>query len=623
MVSEVTASPFQVDLRGVVDLLSRHIYSSPQVFLRELLQNGRDAVAARHRREELSSSRPAQFGIRITPVSSSSPYFVLRDDGIGLSIEEVGELLATVGRSSKRDVLDLPNRDFLGRFGIGLLSAFMVSDRIVVRSRSADGAASAVEWIGTSDGTYTAREMTVAETEGRAVGTEVILEPRPDDAALLGTSSVLRLARRYGEFLDLPVQVELPDGSLESINRAAVFLEPIGREADLERALEFGRELIGAQPLGVVPLGVRETATRGMAFVLPFSPPPGARRANRVYAGRMLVSERSEDVLPDWAIFVRICIDTDGLDPTASREQLVDNDALELTREQIGASIRRWVLQLAANEPIRLAEFLAVHEVALKALVLHDDELARCLLPWFSIETSVGRQMLGELVRRGAHLRYAATVDEFRQVAALAPADDPILNGGYLYLAEIMERLPFLFDGLQVERVSVSREIDRLDPPGLRDRVSALRLEEGAARALRATGVAVVVRCFAPEDLPALFVADPEVLRAIERERAREVSSGLWNSVVSRLEDFAANHPTSYAAARGQGQLCLNWTNGITRVLAGNPGESAFDRTVQLLYVQALLAGHRPLRPVDRALLTTALSDLIQLTLDPQEGSTS
>ena len=155
---------FQVDLRGVVDLLSRHIYSSPRVYLRELLQNARDAITARREVDGGGGS------IRITALTDDSGEFVLRDDGVGLNAAEVGDLLATVGRSSKRDIFDLPRSDYLGQFGIGLLSCFMVADSIVIRSRSARGG-SAVEWTGSADGTFRVVEI----DDDLPVGTSVHL----------------------------------------------------------------------------------------------------------------------------------------------------------------------------------------------------------------------------------------------------------------------------------------------------------------------------------------------------------------------------------------------------------------------------------------------------------------
>ncbi|MEV8023931.1 ATP-binding protein [Microbacterium sp. NPDC080220] len=201
MTDSSAAHQFQVDLRGVIDLLSRHIYSSPRVFLRELLQNAVDAIAAR-RALDGGGGR-----IRITPVSAASDEFVLRDDGIGLTEAEVADLLATVGRSSKRDIFDLPRGDFLGQFGIGMLSCFMVCDTIVIRSRSA-ARGGAVEWTGHADGTFT-----VSPYAGDLpVGTSVHLTPRADTRSLLETSTVLDLAETFGRYLPHTVVVDLPGG---------------------------------------------------------------------------------------------------------------------------------------------------------------------------------------------------------------------------------------------------------------------------------------------------------------------------------------------------------------------------------------------------------------------------
>ena len=191
--TESVAHPFQVDLRSVVDLLSRHLYSSPQVFLRELLQNARDAIRAR---AEFDPDAPAGL-VSIVPADAGSP-FVLTDNGIGLDAAEASELLATVGRTSKRDEMFGLRRDgYLGQFGIGLLSCLMVADSIVVRSRSARGARP-IEWVGSASGTFTLRELSDAEGADLPVGTVVSLTPRPDEAALVTGGRVRSLVRHYG-----------------------------------------------------------------------------------------------------------------------------------------------------------------------------------------------------------------------------------------------------------------------------------------------------------------------------------------------------------------------------------------------------------------------------------------
>src|SRR5665647_3225269 len=115
--TEHTNDTFQVDLRGLVDLLSHHLYSSPKVYVRELLQNGIDAVTMRGATDD----RPA---ILLTGADQSTDGRMLCfDSGVGLDDDDVRTFLATIGRSSKRDELGFARTDMLGQFGIGLLSS--------------------------------------------------------------------------------------------------------------------------------------------------------------------------------------------------------------------------------------------------------------------------------------------------------------------------------------------------------------------------------------------------------------------------------------------------------------------------------------------------------------------
>lgn len=601
--------PFLVDLRGVVDLLSRHIYSGPQVYLRELLQNGRDAIAAR---AELEGVHDPGWGIRIVPPTPDDPAFRFEDDGIGLTGDEVGELLATVGRSSKRDLFDLPREGFLGQFGIGLLSSFMIADRIEIRSRSARGG-DPVEWVGDAAGTFRVRVLS-GEAADVPVGTTVTLRPRADDTELTAAATVLGLARRYAEYLPVPILVATGRGDFERIDRTPVFALTGGeRRAVRDELDELGRAVVGQRPFDAIELHAPSTGAKGTAFVLPYAPAPGARQANRIYLGGMLVSERADELLPDWAFFVRAVVDADGLRPTASREHLVEDEALEQTRAELGASVRAWVMRLGLEQPSRLAEFVAVHHLGLKALAVHDDELASIITRWLNVETSAGTMTIDELVRRFPLVRYTETVDEFRQVAAIAPPDRPIVNGGYVHEAELLRRLPLLYDGVAVERVTVSGELDSLDAPPLGERDDAIALETRANAALADVGCEVAVRAFRPDDLASLYLADAEVLRSITRGTAREVAGALWSGVLGRIDRAVADR--SEEPQQQRPKLCLNWASPLVRTLATATDDAVFDRTVRLLYVQALLGGRRPLRHAERAMLTDAMTDLVQLSL--------
>lgn len=588
---------FQVDLRGVVDLLSRHIYSSPRVYLRELLQNAQDAITARRELDGLGGD------VRITPMSATSDEFIIRDDGIGLTADEMTELLATVGRSSKRDIFDLPREDYLGQFGIGLLSCFMVADEIVIRSRSAKGA-NTVEWIGCSDGTFTVNDSPVEVP----IGTSVHLRPRPDNAQLLHTPSVLALAESFAEFLPVSIRVDLPGGGETSINRPAPFLNV---HANTEQAVAYGEQLLSVPPFSMIALDAPATGTRGVAYVLPFAPPPTATRSSRVYLNGMLLNERVEDLLPDWAFFVRAVVDSTQLSPTASRESLVQDESLELTREQLGAAVRRWVLELGLSAPHVLAQFVAIHEVALKALVLHDTELASFITRWLTVETTLGRMTIGDLVTRFPRIRLAATVDEFRQVASISDNTTPLVNGGYLNDTELIRSLPTLYPAVVVEDVNVLSEFERLDPPPLDDRDITLSLETRASQALAVVDTAVIVRTLATTDVPAFYVADDQVLRRIDRNRAKGITGSMWSDVLNTADAAVADAARGTEAPRAR--LCLNWAHPVCRSLA-RANDDVLTRTVHLLYGQSLLLGQRPLTGTDRELMTTALGALISLS---------
>ena len=112
---------FQVNLKGMIALLSEHIYSNPNTFVRELLQNSVDAITALHNIDE-------NYSGRIDVFLNGDGSMVFQDNGIGLKEEEVYRFLTVIGESSKRDTPDAD--DFIGRFGIGLLSCFVVTNEI-------------------------------------------------------------------------------------------------------------------------------------------------------------------------------------------------------------------------------------------------------------------------------------------------------------------------------------------------------------------------------------------------------------------------------------------------------------------------------------------------------------
>src|SRR5262249_37738378 len=127
----------------------------------------------------------------------------VRDTGIGLTEPQVHELLATIGRSSKRDDLGFARHEFLGQFGIGLLSCFMVADEVRVLTRAAGHPT--VSWTGYADGRYSVEH---AADERDEIGTTVTLVPRRGTEHWLTEATVTQLVTLFGDLLPIPVEVD-------------------------------------------------------------------------------------------------------------------------------------------------------------------------------------------------------------------------------------------------------------------------------------------------------------------------------------------------------------------------------------------------------------------------------
>lgn len=581
----------------MIGLLGRHLYSRPQVFVRELLQNAVDAITARAR---LTGNRSPGWGVRLGGAARPGDPVWCVDDGVGMTLAEAREVLSVVGRSSKRDALDLAIGEYLGQFGIGLLSCFMVTDRVVVRTRSATGAA-AVEWVGYASGLFTATEI----ADDLPVGTRVEFVPRPDERSLTTATAVLHWARTFGEYLDVAVRVDD-----EPINADPVWARAT-TDAEASRLMDIGTELVGHVPLAAIPLAVPGTDLQGTAFVLPYPPGPHAHQANRVYLGRMLVTDACDNLLPDWAFFVRCVVTTTAANPTASREQLVDDDALAILRQGLGGAIRQWVERIGREQPDLLEEFVAVHHLGLRSVAIHDRTLAAIIVPWLPFETSAGRMQLRQFVARWPTVRFVADHTEFDTAATLADADEPIVNAGYVYDLDIMREVPFLMPGAECVQVNAASVLDGLASPALTDQVAAGTLGRRADEALGPVGCVAVVRRFEPPQSTAFLVADAALWLRLERNRARAVP-GLWSSMLGAMSESA---PAVADEPEPALRLCLNWSNPTVRKLAMIADDVVASRLLKVIYCQAVLAAHRPLAEKERDMLTESLDALLELSI--------
>ncbi|MEE4542752.1 HSP90 family protein [Streptomyces sp. V4-01] len=597
-----TSHTFQVDLRGLIDLLSHHLYSSPRVYLRELLQNAVDAITAR---QALDADAPARITLR-----AGEDRLTVTDTGVGLTEQDVHRFLATIGRSSKRgadggldgDRLAAERSDFIGQFGIGLLACFVVADEITVTTRSAaDPAAPAVEWRGAADGRYTIRTLPAGAVP--EPGTTVSLVPRREGAEWTRPERVVSLARHYGSLLRHQVTVVDDFGGSTRIDRRPAPWDtrhgsPLARR---EALAEHCRATFDFTPLDSIALDLPLVGLRGVAYVLPTSVHPSRQAGHRVHLKGMLLSDQAPELLPDWAFFVRCVVDADSLRPTASREALYEDETLAAIREALGGRIRDWLTGLSASDPALLHRFIAVHHLAVKALARYDDELLRLLLPWLPFETTDGQVTLEEFARAHPVVLVTQTVEEFRQVAPIAGAAGlGVVNGGYAYDRDLVHRLPEIRPGCTVtdlDPTTVAAHLDAVEPGA---ELAAAGFLHIAREVVAQFDCDVVLRSFHPVSAPALLLDNREARHERSRSELADSADGLWADILGSLR-----------AQAPRAQLVLNHLNPLVRRAASITERGLAVTAVEALYGQALLMTRRPLRATESALLNRAFIGLL------------
>ncbi len=582
---------FQINLRGVIDLLSNHLYSGPQVYIRELLQNSVDAITARRKVDAVHAGEitlEIAGGTRGTP-----PTLVVEDNGIGLTEDEVHRFLATIGESSKRDDLGQKRADFIGQFGIGLLSCFVVSDEIVLITKSAAGG-KPVEWRGRADGTYSVKTI----DSDMAPGTRVYLRSKKGMEDWFELDRVRELATHFGGLLPHPIKV-----AGAAINGAP----PPWRAAspDRDAVLEYGRALFGADFFDWIPLRSSIGDVDGVAYVLPYTASLATKNTHRVYLKNMLLSESGEHVLPSWAFFVKAVVNANDLRPTASRESFYEDESLEGTREALGACLREYLVKLAATDKRRLMRLIELHYLPIKALAVEDDDFFRLFIDHLPFETTAGRVTLKEHVKQHGGIRYVRTVDQFRQIARVASAQGMgVVNGGYVYDAELLEKYGELHRKTPVDAVDPAELAQEFEEVSLDDREKVHAFLKTADEALKPFRCRAEVRRFKPAELPALYSSshDEDYHRSIET--SKESADEHWAGILGSLQGGRERAPGA--------ELCFNFDNTLVRKLAGLEDRRLVKQAVQMLYVQALLLGHHPLKQKEMQLLNDGLTGLIE-----------
>src|SRR3954453_5018291 len=210
---------FQAEARQLLQLMIHSIYSTKDVFLRELISNSSDALdklrLAAYRDKELEVDAATLSDLHIAlETDPAERTLTVRDNGIGMTRDEVVALIGTIAKSGPADFLtklkeakdSAASQDLIGQFGVGFYASFMVADKVTLLTRKA-GTTEGVRWESTGEGTYT-----IQEVEDAPQGTAVTLHLKPEDAEdhlydYASPAKIREIVKKYSDFITWPIRM--------------------------------------------------------------------------------------------------------------------------------------------------------------------------------------------------------------------------------------------------------------------------------------------------------------------------------------------------------------------------------------------------------------------------------
>jgi molecular chaperone HtpG len=595
MTQPVHTERFQVDLKGVMEVLAKHLYSSRDVFVRELLQNGVDAITARR---SLELEHPGRVLFEPDPKAG---VLTVTDNGIGLTEEQIRSALSKVGGSTKRaDTIESARSTLIGQFGIGMLSCFMVAEEIVVLTRAVGDDSPGFEWIGRSDGTYTVRPLT-REIEP---GTRVVLKLMEEAKEYARPKRVLDLAGRFGKMLSIDVMVQ--DGKYPTVVNACqrpweLDLSAPGGATEAAEAVWDWSE---AQQYDIAfPLDDKRAGLQGVGFLLRGGGGDPSR-LHRVYIKGMFVTENGGDLIPEWAAFCRCLIDSDRLRPTASRESVYEDKTFKQTKRSIQRSLLAYLHGLAEDDPGLLRAILDQHELCFRRVAIEDNRFFDSIIDLLDFESSEGWVRMGDFRKENATIRVVPTSEQFRLVAPLARLRGQVVfNGGYVYHADLLRKAAERIDGMGWMPVQTRELLGGLEPAvgaeAASFRAIADRLgDEGFPAHLS------LVR-FEPSSIAGLYVEGAGESLARSIDAAMGEADQLWREVLGQVRGAIDSGELGTS-------LCLNAANGsVQELLRTGPGPLA-GAIVRMIYVQSLIEAQQPLSPDESRMFSDAVGEVLR-----------
>lgn len=379
---------FKAESRRLLDLMINSIYTHKEIFLRELISNASDAIDKYYLYALKNHETPENLEIRIS-LDEENRTLTLRDNGIGMSKEELEDNLGTIARSGSlafkeqmaKEEESSQDVDIIGQFGVGFYSAFMVAEEVTVYSRRA-GSNEAWKW--QSDGTdgYTLEPCDKGER-----GTEIVLKLKKDDdmedySQYLSSYEVQNLVKKYSDYIRYPIVMqvettqvvkgteenETPEYETVEEDRIVNSMVPLWKrprsEISDEELNQFYREhfMDYRDPMKTLFINAEGTVSFTALLYIPTRIPEGFytreyKPGLQLYSRGVFIEDNCEELLPGYLRFVKGLVDSQDLSLNISREMLQHDRQLKVIRNYIEKKVLAELSSMLKNDRSEYEKF--------------------------------------------------------------------------------------------------------------------------------------------------------------------------------------------------------------------------------------------------------------------------
>ncbi|MCL2766503.1 MAG: molecular chaperone HtpG [Peptococcaceae bacterium] len=490
---------FQAEVKKILDIVVNSLYTEREIFLRELISNGADALEKlRYERLKSISVQDEELPYEITIAGDEENHrLIITDTGIGMSQEEIVNNLGTIAHSGSKDFIskisdtDQKDMSLIGQFGVGFYAAFMVAEKIHVYSRSYRPEEPGCQWVSEGIGNFF-----VGPAEDLPRGTRIVLELKENAWDFAKEDTIKRIIKQYSSFVPFPIIV-----GGEQINTVQAIWTRSKNEITEEEYTQFYQFIANAYDDPIYRLHFTADAPLAINALL-FVPTRNFERFGfkreemgvNLYCRRILIQQQADGILPDWLRFVKGVVDSEDIPLNISRETMQDSSLMNKLSRAVTNRFLKHLNEQAKNEPEKYVEFWGQFGYFIKEGVANDfahrDELAKLL------RFASSKSAPGELISLGDYLERMAEGQE--EIYYLnGPNREAIEAGPYLeaFRARDIEVLythepvdDFVLSNMVnfKEKKLVSADQAELSLPQLEDQQQGERLDEEKVNSLSA-----------------------------------------------------------------------------------------------------------------------------------------